>query len=834
MKEGFERVTVDTLGGLCTLMDPSDLPIGVASYANNVEFFPGGFRSRDGFKAYLADSGGVTGGFRNIYDYVDGLGTHHHITYQGGVGRLGSRTTGSTVNTVATKLGSSATAFTTMRATALYGRVYACVSDGRRGLMAPLQWDGVLPVSSIGASGANAPVVLFGGVGAFTTGRYFVVVAYETDTGYITGTTNLTYSSVGGGASNQMTINSIAIGPPGTAKRRIFISLVDSFELFNPAGLIIEDNTTTSLAGLSITAAEIGGGLPFENYVNLQPPTAHLGVEAYANRLVMWGGDGRIRPFFGPLASGLTPPYSSVGLINLDFGAMSPASYNFAVAGAYASWETAAPTAAVTVVAGSAAQGEVDNYLRFVSTGAALTIGQGATLAAGSRPNVDYLSNYFVAPGRRYGIRARVRKPVHSGTSYTVSVTLYEAAGIVTGTTIAQLSLNLTALDDDWAIYESDGSTTVAASANVAMIISLAGAGAPSIGDTVDISNIEIYDLEGKRGSSRLDISRVDDAESFDALRGVIDVSPNDGQEIRNVFPLKGNLYIFKENSTYVTQDTGDEPDTWSQEIVSSVVGTPSVHGVGVGESWLAIVARDGLYMFDGGAMQKISQEIQPTWESFDWTLGYQMYCAVDTAKQTIIVGGPKPGGKWLQLRLSYVNGFGDPISGSGNGRAWSTDEVNMVGAATIRIDDGSQAIAYCTGGTISANPGDTATSASVVYEDATSTADWNQPILASYRTAPIGGEMERSLFGQIAAKVRGSGYVDIGLYDPSSTLIGPWNRAITASPDHDVEVRCNATATQLAIGIGSAAAKLNTSYFVVKRMAVWLKKSPSASLRGY
>lgn len=832
MKEGFERVTLDTLGGLCTLMDPSDLPMGVASYASNVEFFPGGFRSRDGFKAYLADSGGVTGGFRSIYDFVDGVGTRHHVTYQGGVGRIGSRTTGSTVDTVIARTGSTAATFTTMRSTALYGRLYGCLSDGKRGVMAPMQWDGTNAATSIGASGAYAPYITFSGPGSFLAGRYFVVVAYETNTGYITGTAKLTYASFVG-ASQAITLTDVPIGPANTVKRRIFISLVDSFELFNPVGLVINDNTSTTTSAFSFTQAEIAAGLPFAQYIDLQPPTAHLGVEGYANRLVMWGGSGRIKPFYGPMGTTITQPYSTIGLINLDFGALSAASYVFATpASTFGEWTSATATSAISIVAGSVAEGETGNYLRMVSPGgSALKLQQGTEFMT-LRPNVDSIGTYFLAPGRQYGLRARIRKPVWAGVGGTLTIKLYEVtnAGVV-GANVSTMSLALSKIDANWAIYESDVSVPVAVSLNVGINIELEASA--SANDTVDVSNIETYDLEGKRGSSRLDISRVDDVESFDSQTGVIDVSPNDGQEIRNVFQLKGNLYITKEYSTYVTQDTGQEPDTWSVELVSSVVGTPSVHGVGFGESWVVIASRDGLYLFDGGTMEKISQEIQPTWNAFDWTKGEQMYCAVDTAKQTIIVGGPTTASPyWQQLRLGYIGGFGDPLKSGGEGRAWSLDSPRFVHAAPIRLDSGLGSIAYCTGGTITANTGDTATSASIVYEDNASTDDWNAYITATYRTAPIGNEMERSLFGGIAGKIRGVGTLNVRLVRPDTTNVATWSRTLVANPLHDIEVRANQTDTQLAIEVQLAPGKY--SYYYVKRLAAWLKKATSASIRGY
>lgn len=829
MKEGFERVTIDTLGGLCTLMDVSDLPLGLASYASNVEFYPGGFRSRDGFKAYLSDTGGVTGGFRAIYDHVDGRGTRHHITYQGGVGRVGSRTTGTTVNTVVTKIGSPTTtkgAFTTMKAASMYGRVYVCVSDGRRGLAPPFQWDGVTDPAPIAATGAREATITGAGTGVFTAGRYYVIIAFETASGYITGTTKLNYTTITVAPSG-ITLSEIPLGPPGTVKRRIFLSLVNSFELFNPLGLIIYDNTSTTFPVISLSQAEVAAGIPFTKYIDLQVPTAHLGVVAYANRLVTWGGDGKINPFYGPMTGTITPIYSSLGLLNLDFSSQNAAAYTWGTPGSYGEWDGTTSTA--SVVAGTAAEGELSNYLRMSPPGGgvAVKISQGYTL--NTRPNVDYLGKYYLSPGRKYGLRVRARRNAGTGVGGTMVIGLYETTSLVARTKVAEISLDTGSLDSNWATLETDGTVTVTAQPLVSMDIEVLNG---NLGDVIDIAHIEIYDIDAKRGHSRLDISRVNDLESFDTIKGVIDVSPNDGQEVRDAFVLRGNLYIAKENSLYVTQDTGQEPASWTQELVSSTVGTPSVHGVGIGDGWVVIVSRDGLYMFDGGVPEKISQEIQPTWDLFNWNLGEQMYCTVDTAKQTIIVGGPIIGGGWQQLRLSYVSGFGDPVSGGGNGRAWSLDSPKLVHAAPIRLDDGTGTIAYCTGGTITGNAGDTATSPSIVYEDGASTADWNANFTATYRTAPIGGEMERSLFGQIAGKIRGVGTLSAQLIRPSAVAAATWTRTLEAAPNNDVEIRAHQTDTQLSLGVSCVAG--TGSYFFVKRLSVWLKKSPSASLRGY
>ncbi len=63
--------------------------------------------------------------------------------------------------------------------------------------------------------------------------------------------------------------------------------------------------------------------------------------------------------------------------------------------------------------------------------------------------------------------------------------------------------------------------------------------------------------------------------------------------------------------------------------------------GVDVGEDWAVIADRSGLYLFDGGEPVKISQEIQPLWDSINWAAGYTLWVRVDTRAKRILVGVP-------------------------------------------------------------------------------------------------------------------------------------------------------------------------------------------------
>lgn len=76
-------------------------------------------------------------------------------------------------------------------------------------------------------------------------------------------------------------------------------------------------------------------------------------------------------------------------------------------------------------------------------------------------------------------------------------------------------------------------------------------------------------------------------------MTGIQSIAGNNGQGIRAAFTLRNNLYFVKERSLYMTATDGvNEPALWQVEEVSNNVGSPSVHGVEVGEEWVVIARR--------------------------------------------------------------------------------------------------------------------------------------------------------------------------------------------------------------------------------------------------
>ena len=190
------------------------------------------------------------------------------------------------------------------------------------------------------------------------------------------------------------------------------------------------------------------------------------------------------------------------------------------------------------------------------------------------------------------------------------------------------------------------------------------GVPAPT-GESFLVDNIEVFLTNAAQNASLVRASGTEEPEAYDGVTGIMSIAENNGQGIRAAFTLRNNLYFVKERSLYVTATDGvNEPALWAVEEVSNQVGTPSAHGVGIGEEWVVIAGRSGLYLFDGSEPMKLSQEIQPTWDAINWECGQNLWVQVDTQHKRILVGVPMGAATQPNqiLMLDYTEGFGDPL----------------------------------------------------------------------------------------------------------------------------------------------------------------------------
>ncbi|MFZ0978909.1 MAG: hypothetical protein WAN23_05835, partial [Candidatus Acidiferrales bacterium] len=307
-------------------------------------------------------------------------------------------------------------------------------------------------------------------------------------------------------------------------------------------------------------------------------------------------------------------------------------------------------------------------------------------------------------------------------------------------------------------------------------------------------------------------------------------IAENNGQGIRAAFTIRNNLYFVKERSMYVTANDGiNEPALWQVEEVSNQVGTPSAHGVGIGEEWVVIAGRSGLYLFDGSEPTKISQEIQPTWDAINWEYGKLIWVQVDTQHKRILVGVPM--GSATQpnqiLMLDYTEGFGDPLvamlTAPERSRKWAPWNISANSCGLIERANGVAQIFF----------GSNNSSGKIYALTAGTYSDDGVAINSYYSTAFLAatGLSGRNLFGYLTAYVQGSGSLAISAFTPgdaSSLQLGSWTLGSPAS--RDMEQFTNVLAERASYLFGTNAAG---SWFSLTKLVPWAKPDPFAIVRG-
>jgi hypothetical protein len=277
--------------------------------------------------------------------------------------------------------------------------------------------------------------------------------------------------------------------------------------------------------------------------------------------------------------------------------------------------------------------------------------------------------NSTIRPNTAYGGRLRARRS--SGlTAGSVSLYFLQSGSVVVGGG-GGLTVTYDQLTTEWQdfygeIYPATSTTPT----DLVLKISGGKGGdgftevlAPA-GEYIEIDFASVYPTNQPATPSLLYVSDAGLPGNY-SDNGLVQVSQNDGQAIRSCFVIRGQLYVAKENSLYVVSDNGDIPQNWPVQNVAGAfgVGTPSINGVSLGEGWAIIAGRSGAYYFDGGFPQKISEEIQPTWDEIDWDKGHLLVLQVDTeqkrfwvqCKDNSVVIPPEPPAPPVLVGTPYI-----------------------------------------------------------------------------------------------------------------------------------------------------------------------------------
>jgi hypothetical protein len=474
---------------------------------------------------------------------------------------------------------------------------------------------------------ANSGGGTLAGGGSISAGVHGFGVLFVTRQGYITKpSSTINWNAAGnmGAAAGQ-----IPIGPSNIKQRILIFTVAAGANFFYLPSFIINDNTTTSFT-VSFTDAALAAGTPVnapgQNLFIQVELGESLGSIGYAGRVFWWGERNHINNFQNLTFDGGWDLAGGTGGSDVPLGWASDATY-----GAGGSKDS------VNVVWGDA--------YRITGNGNA-NVGM-ITQSVFQ----DFLSARILQDQTAYSVRVKAKKG-GGITQGNLTIDIYSPSLAMT---LGTLSIPVAAIGTT--VFSETISALITAQ-NIAAdaVLRVYLTGTPTNGGWIVIDNIELYPTATPYLATQVRASSIFAnfggalPEGFDGVSGVLQMNQN-AQPVRAAFVItdrssltaNDHLHFVKEGSLYRTQDNGGLPSTWSITQVSGVVGTPSVHGVDVGEDWVVIAHPSGLYLYYfGSEPNKISQEIQPLWDQINWSqAGHTVWVRVDTLNKRILVGAP-------------------------------------------------------------------------------------------------------------------------------------------------------------------------------------------------
>ncbi len=676
---------LDLFGGLVTDMAASDLPQGVSPDCQDVAFLQGAVKTRPGLlSVYSPITGNPTVNYLKTYTQPDLVNTLLAIDSAGTL--WGENSPG-----VLTEIAAGLTPNAAASSTSLFSREYIAQHDGNFGLDMPRQYDGTFldRVSQIGPGAGPAAVadvianisaisrasnvvtvttaeptgllltdqVIIAGVtdttyngtfpiasivdslhftyaqtnanssssggtaapaGSISAGVHQCAVIFVTRQGYLTRPSPPTTWTAGGGMRANVTgIPSVATLPNIVARIVAFTgSGGDLFYYMTgmdgaPQMQVFDNSASSYVVDFSDTA--LLAGIEADSLFQLVELGECAGVIGYSERLFWWGERNKQNNWDNLTFDG---GFGGIGN-NVPLGWTPDATYF--------------------------AGGSYDTTGKAVWGGDYAILGDGSTATRGLMTQTavtDYNGAPRLQSNTGYSARVRVRM-TGALTQGTLHLHIYSASlGIsTTGVSVSAAQITAGAWKEFIApITPALGFTTIPSD----LLLRVYANGTPTLNAGFLVDNIEIFPTDEPYNTSLVRVSFAEDPESYDGVSGFMSVSENDGQTVRSAFLLRERLYLVKDRSLFVTEDDGvNEPASWTINEVSNAVGTPSVAGVDLGEDWAVIAGRAGMYIFDGGEPIKISQEIQPLWDTINWAAGQTLWVRVDTLNKRILCGVP-------------------------------------------------------------------------------------------------------------------------------------------------------------------------------------------------
>jgi hypothetical protein len=680
------------------------------------------------------------------------------------------------------------------------------------------------PTGGLAVSGGGTAAA----AGSVSPGVHQVCVIFQTRQGYLTAPGPATRWTASGGL--RAVVTNIPTGPSNVVGRILCFTGAGGASFFYTGSgstlftgnMVIGDNTTTSVV-VDFSDAILLAGTNVDNLFKLIELGDCAGVLDYAQRLFWWGERNKQNNWVN---------------LGFDGGFTGPSLPHYPLG-----WT---PDAVF-------APGGTDEE-SFVVWGAAYSIvGNGSTPTRGLMTQsavADSLGALRIQANTDYTVRARCAR--NSTLSQgTLHVQIYGASGAINTT---GLQLTAAQLTTSYVEYTAQLTAPIATIPSD-LVLRVFADGTPNQFGQFYIDCIEIFPSAQPVNASLVRASRVEDPESYDGIDGLLSVAENNGQAIRAAFKLRERLYFVKEHSLYATQDDGtNEPSLWAIAEVSRKVGTPSVRGVGIGEDWVVIAHRTGLYIFSGGEPIKISQEIQPTWNQINWAAGHTLWVTVDTKERRILVGVPlgtaTSPNKILMLDYRDLDSAEDiagrpPINITYTGRKTATDKTRKwspwsIGAnscALIERTDGTAVVVM--GGGIPGVGGGGATGKVYQLKD-TQLSDDGSTIPSYYTThyfperaveQSLNLGAHRKLFSYLTMFVEGAGNLSLTTFVDSQSASQAQQPLPLSSPSlEDLELPINVLGERVAFQVST---NQPGAWFKLQKFTPSVRVDPWAPVRG-
>jgi hypothetical protein len=708
--------------------------------------------------------------------------------------------------------------------------------------------------SPIFGPGSGGTVVVPGNLGAGIRG---VVQMFLTRNGYLTAPSPEAIFTLTEGA-NSLIVSNLAIGPPNVIARVIAftgaggatqvggggfyfwipapVTVIDNGQKVTYTATIVNDNTTSQVT-LSFTDAVLLAGLSISNegtnnFAQIELGSS-TGVIAYAQRLFAWGEQNKLQnllnfSFDGGYLAGSTVPTPLGWTVDPTNGAGGSITTSPIFGNAFYIQNTSGTTQALYGMITQDAY-EDANAVPIVPSATALSIRVTASCPSQVKSGELTVDLYSPSLSRVWGSFSVPMAVMAS------SMTIYEGTLLTTPFTIVPKDLVIR-------VYAQN-------------ILN---------GGDVMIDRIEPYPTDSPIFSTQLRASYFNNFEAFDQVTGNLGVAQQNQQPVTNAFELFDNLYVVKSGSFVSTRDNGTtEPDFWTISEVSNKVGTPSIHGVDVGEGWALIAGQAGLYLFTGGDPTKISPEIDPVWQTINWKYGQTLWLRNDTVNRKILIGVPIPTpNQWMPgfpvnanptepnvvlvcnykelmsagalasegpVRLTYTG----ELKSFPLGRKWSAWSIEACYADFITRPDTTAPVFFC---------GDTGTG-KIYQQLAGNYADDGNAMHSQYITYPFpktaeAQQMQMGLHQLLAhflsMLVIGEGNLRVTIYP--DTITSPDQEALfpepllNPPPYGDMELPVNLEGNRFFVGLEVVDPG---EWFEISRAVMALGKNPWAELRG-